>query len=274
MLRLKGDGLTLALQDEGDGPAVLLIHGFPDSSHVWRHQVRALTGAGMRTIAPDMRGFGESDRPEGVAEYRIGRSVRDMVAVLDGLGVERAHVIGHDCGAVVAWALAAAFPDRVDRLVAMSVGHPAALRERTMQQREKSWYMLLFQFEGVAEELLQRDDWRLTRDWLHGDGDIDRYVADLSRPGALTAALNWYRANVAPHRELEERPPLPPVRAPTLGLWSTRDNYLTEDGMLRSESCVTGPWCYERIDGASHWLQLDAPDEVNALVLEFLAPAA
>ena len=273
MRRLEGDGVTLAVQDEGEGQPVLFIHGFPDSSRVWRHQVAALTAAGLRAIAPDMRGFGESDRPEGVAQYAISRSVRDMVAVLDALGVQRAHVVGHDWGAVVAWALAAAVPDRVQRLVAMSVGHPGAMRERSIEQREKSWYMLLFQFEGVAEELLSRNDWRLAREWMRGDGDVDRYIADLSRPGALTAGLNWYRANVAPQRELQERPPLPPVQAPTLGLWSTGDNYLTEEPMLRSGDCVAGPWRYERIEGASHWLQLDRPDEVNELLLEFLAAA-
>jgi pimeloyl-ACP methyl ester carboxylesterase len=151
----------------------------------------------------------------------------------------------------------------------MSVGHPAAQR-RTIADREKAWYQLLFQFEGVAEELVQRDDWRLFKDWLRNDGDIDRYVEDLSRPGALTAGLSWYRANLHPKRQLEQRPALPPVQAPTIGLWSTGDNYLNEDPMLRSEEQVRGPWRYERIDGASHMMQLDAPDRVNDLLLEFL----
>jgi pimeloyl-ACP methyl ester carboxylesterase len=267
--RVAGDGLTLAVQDEGQGQAVLLIHGFPDSSHLWRHQVPALLEAGMRAVAPDLRGFGESDKPEAVEEYAIAKSVGDMVAVLDALGVERTHVVGHDFGAVVAWALAAIAPDRVDRLVALSVGHPNA-RDRSMEQREKAWYQLLFQFTGVAEELLRRNEWALFRDWLRGHGDLERYLSDLSRPGALTAGLNWYRANLAPRLQLERRPRLPAVAAPTLGVWSDGDLYLTENGMLRSADWVEGPWRYERVEGASHWMQLDEPELITRLLLEFL----
>jgi pimeloyl-ACP methyl ester carboxylesterase len=270
MRRVAGDGLTLAVLDEGEGRPVLLLHGFPDSSHLWRRQVPALVEAGLRVIAPDLRGFGESDKPEAVEQYAIARSVADMVALLDGLGVERTHVVGHDWGAGVAWALAAFAPTRVDRLVVMSVGHPNTFRERSIEQREKFWYQLLFQFTGVAEELLMRDDWKLFREFSRGDGDHERHLADLSRPGALTAGLNWYRANGGPQRELESRPPFPPVAAPTLGLWSSGDNYLTEDSMRRSGEHVTGPWRYERIEDASHWLQLDAPERVNELLLEFL----
>jgi pimeloyl-ACP methyl ester carboxylesterase len=270
-MRIRGDGVELEVRDEGErgAPAVLLVHGFPDSSYLWRHQIEALTDAGLRAIAPDMRGFGASDRPAEVEAYRLSRAVADLVAILDGLEVEKARVVGHDWGAAVAWILAALHPDRVERLVAMSVGHPAAQR-RTIADREKAWYMLLFQFEGVAEELLMRDDWTLFREWLREDGDVERYVADLSRPGALTAGLSWYRANVHPRRQLEPRPRLPPVQAPTLGMWSTGDNYLNEQPMLDSAGHVTGPWRYERIDGASHWMQLDDPERVNAALLEFL----
>lgn len=266
-----GDGLSLRVRDEGRGQPVLLVHGFPDSSHVWRHQIDALTSAGMRAIAPDLRGFGASDKPAAVEDYAIAHSVADMLCVLDALGVERCHVVGHDWGAVVAWGLAALAPQRVQRLVAMSVGHPAAMASPSIEQREKGWYRLFFQFTGVAEQLLARDDWQLMRELLRDAGDVDRYLADLSRPGALTAGLNWYRANLAPERALDPGPPLPPVQAATLGLWSSGDHYLTEDGMRRSGEHVTGDWRYERIEGASHWLQLDAPARVNELLLEFLA---
>ena len=270
MRRVAGDGVTLAVVDEGEGRPVLLLHGFPDSSQVWRDPVPALVKSGMRVIAPDLRGFGESDKPEAVEEYAVSRSVADVLALLDGLGIERAHVVGHDWGAAVAWVLAAFAPTRVERLVAMSAGHPNALRSPSIEQREKAWYQLLFQFAGAAEELLMRDDCKLFRDLLRGDGDLERYLADLSRPGALTAALGWYRANAAPDRELERRSALPAVAAPTLGLWSSGDNYLTEDGMLRSAEHVTGPWRYERIEGASHWMQRDVPARINELLLEFL----
>jgi pimeloyl-ACP methyl ester carboxylesterase len=270
-MRIRGDGVELEVRVEGDAaaPAVLLVHGFPDSAHLWRHQIAALTDAGLRQVAPDMRGFGESDKPTDVEAYRLTRAVADLVAILDALEIDTARVVGHDWGAAVAWIFAALHPDRVERLVAMSVGHPAAQR-RTIADREKAWYQLLFQFEGVAEELLMRDDWKLFREWLREDGDVERYVADLSRPGALTAGLSWYRANLHPKRQLEPRPQLPPVRCPTLGVWSTGDNYLNEQPMLDSAEQVAGPWRYERVDGASHWMQLDDPERINTLLLEFL----
>jgi pimeloyl-ACP methyl ester carboxylesterase len=270
MREIAGDGVTLAVLDEGEGVPVLLLHGFPDSSRLWRHQIPALVAAGLRAIAPDLRGFGKSDKPEAVEEYAIARSVADMVAVLDALGIERAHVVGHDWGAGLAWALAAYVPTRVERLVVMSVGHPNTLRRPSVAQREKGWYQLLFQFRGVAEALIQRDDWKLFREMLGDARDRERYIADLSRPGALTAGLNWYRANATPEQELERTRPFPAVAAPTMGIWSSGDNYLTEEGMLGSGEFVDGPWRYERIDGAGHWLQLDRPQRINELLLEFL----
>jgi pimeloyl-ACP methyl ester carboxylesterase len=263
-----GDGVELAVRDQGEGQPILLLHGFPDSSYLWRHQIEALTAAGMRCVAPDLRGRGESEKPEGVAEYGVVRSVADALAILDGLGIDRAHVVGHDFGAAVAWVLASLHPERVDRLVVMSVGHPAT--PRSLRQRELAWYQLLFQFEGLAEELIQRDDWRLLREWLRNDGDTERYIEELSKPGALTAGLNWYRANLHPKRELEQRPPLPTIQADTLGIWSSGDHYLTEERMVASGDHVAGAWRYERIEGASHWMQLDEPRRVNELLLGFL----
>jgi pimeloyl-ACP methyl ester carboxylesterase len=272
MRRVKGDGVELAVVDEGSGPPVLLLHGFPDSSHLWRHQVRALVDAGYRAIAPDLRGFGDSDRPQDVGSYGVRRSVTDMLAVLDTLEVDRAHVVAHDWGAAVGWALAAFASERVGRLAVLSVGHPNGLRRPTIEQRERSWYPLLFQYEGTAEQLLMRDDWQLFREWTRGDGDTERAIAELSRPGALTAALNWYRASWRPDAELRERE-FPAVATDTLGVWSTGDHYLVEDQMMGSAEYVVGEWRYERIEGASHWLQLDAPERLNELLLEWFAKA-
>jgi pimeloyl-ACP methyl ester carboxylesterase len=119
--------------------------------------------------------------------------------------------------------------------------------------------------------LIQRDDWELFREMLGNAQDRERYIADLSRPGALTAGLNWYRANATPEQELERTRPFPDVGVPTMGIWSSGDAYLTEEGLLGSGDHVTGPWRYERIEGAGHWLQLDAPNRVNNLLLDFLS---
>jgi pimeloyl-ACP methyl ester carboxylesterase len=260
-MHITGDGVELAVLDEGEGDAVLLLHGFPDSSALWRHQVPILTNAGFRAVAPDLRGFGDSGKPAGIEAYRVGKSVADMTRVLDELGIEKAHVVGHDWGAGVAWAMALMAPERVDKLVVMSVGHPGL--PPTLEQREKSWYMLLFQFEE-AEEILRQNDFALAREWLATHPDPDIEGCD------LTPALNWYRANMHPRRELARRP-LPPVQADTMGIWSDGDAYLVEEGMKRSGELVTGTWRYERIEGAGHWMQLDAPERVNALLLDFLA---
>jgi pimeloyl-ACP methyl ester carboxylesterase len=270
-VRVDVNGVGIEVADEGDGPAVVLLHGFPDSGGLWRHQIKALTGAGYRTVVPDLRGFGDSDKPAEVEAYAIPALVGDVLGVLDHAGVDRAHVVGHDWGAALAWALATFAPDRVDHLAVLSVGHPASFRSAGFEQREKSWYMLLFQFAGVAEQWLSMDDWRNLRDW-GGHPDMEAVIGDLGRDGALTAALNWYRANVPPDSLVAEPLDLPPVQAPTMGIWSSGDMALTEQQMTGSKEHVAGSWRYERIDGAGHGMQLEARDRVNELLLDFLPP--
>lgn len=270
-MTVTANGLSFHVVDDGSGPPVLLLHGFPDSSALWRHQIPALVDAGHRVIAPDLRGFGASDRPEGVAEYALPTLIGDVVGILDALGVERADVVGHDWGAGIGWMLASLLPQRVQRYAALSVGHPTDYFA-DLRQREMSWYMFLFLFEGVAEEALRRADWEFLRTWLRDAVDIERYVADLSRPGALTAGLNYYRANLPVEvlAGLAAAPQLPPVSCPVLGVWSDGDIGCGEAQMLASQRHVTGPWRYHRIAGAGHWIPLDAPDELATLLVDFL----
>jgi pimeloyl-ACP methyl ester carboxylesterase len=237
-IEIGGVGLNVAV--EGHGPPVVLLHGWPDSHRLWRHQVPALTTAGFRVVAPDLRGFGASDRPTAVDAYGLALAVGDLVGMLDHLGLERAHIIGHDWGAAIGWLTAALLPDRVDHLVALSAGHPRSFRDAGLPQREKSWYMLLFQFDDVAEKWLSADDWANFRQWSRHP-DPETAIADLSRPGALTASLNWYRANVPPAALIAPLPELPPVAAPTMGVWSSTDPLLTEANMTGSQGFVSGP---------------------------------
>lgn len=262
--------LTFAVQDEGDGPAVIMLHGFPDSHELWRNQVPPLVKAGYRVIVPDLRGFGESSKPTAVADYKMLNIVGDVLGILDSLGVARAHVVGHDWGAALSWVTASFAPDRVDHLVTMSVGHPRAFTGAGFEQREKSWYMLLFQFEEIAERWLSDNDWANLRRLWGTHPDIERVLQNLARPGALTAALNWYRASVHPRSWLERPIQFPKVQAPTMGVWSSGDQALVEAGMKNSGEYVDGSWRYERIEGAGHWLQLEATDEVTTLLLDFL----
>jgi pimeloyl-ACP methyl ester carboxylesterase len=160
-------------------------------------------------------------------------------------------------------------PERVDHLAVLSVGHPASFRAAGLEQREKSWYMLLFQFEGIAEQWLSADDWANFRSWS-SHPDIEGVIKDLEADGSLTPGLNWYRANLHPRSLIEPAIQLPQVQAPTLGVWSSGDIALTEQQMTGSEAQVSGPWRYERLDGPGHWMQVEVPDDVNRLLLDFL----
>ncbi len=271
MARIEANGLGFEVSEEGAGTPVVLLHGFPDTSALWRHQVAALTGAGFRTIAPDMRGRGRSDRPPEVADYALTKIVGDVTGIMDALGVQRAHVVGHDWGAAVAWLVAMLAPTRVDHLVVISVGAPGAAGPPTLEALQKGWYRILFDIVGVAEDLIQRNDWYLMRLLLQGrEDELPTYIANLSPPGAVTAALNWYRANVPVERLLGPPPPLPPVAAPTMGVFGTADVALTENAMVKSASRVSGPWRYERLEGVGHFIPLDAADQLNRLLLDFL----
>lgn len=264
-----GIGIECDVRGPGSGRVVLLLHGFPDSGRVWRHQVPALADAGFRVVTPDLRGFGASDKPGSVEAYNLLLLAGDVLAVLDQVGAQQAHVVGHDWGAGLAWGLAAFAPGRVDHLVALSVGHPTAFRSAGLAQQQRSWYMLLFQFPDVAERWLGDDGWANLRAWS-AHPDIDAVVADLERDGSLTPGLSWYRANVPAASWVDPPLQLPPVQAPTMGIWSSADFALTEEQMTGSAAHCANGFRYERLEGPGHWLQLEAPDELNRLLLDFL----
>ena len=268
---LEVSGLRFHVEDEGEGSPVILLHGFPDTARLWRHQVSALVAAGHRCVAPDLRGPGRTERPASVEDYRLPTMVGDVTGILDHLGIERADVVGHDFGAALAWLVASLAPQRVRRLVAMSVGFPGAAGRPRLKALQKMWYRILIQFPGVAEELFRADGFYLLRELLQGGGDQDEYLADLSDVAALSAGFNWYRANLPVDRLLGPAPQLPPVKADTLAIFGTADDYLVEEAMTASEQRVEGRWRYERLEGVGHWLPLQAADRVNELLVEFLA---
>jgi pimeloyl-ACP methyl ester carboxylesterase len=267
-MRVVGAGVTLEVQAEGDGVPVLLLHGFPDSSRVWRKQIPALTSAGFRTIAPDLRGFGQSEAPPRVRDYAMQKVLGDLIRVLDHFGVDRVSVVGHDWGAVTAWAFAGWHPDRLERLVAVSVGHPRSYLRAALSsgQALRSLYALFFQIPGVAERSLRARDWALFRQGFGRSPDWEQYIADFSRPGRLTAGLNWYRANAHP-RALGR---YPTVHVPTLGIIGSKDIALGIAQMKGAGRYVDADWRHEVLDGG-HWLPLSRADEVNRLLLDFLS---
>ena len=177
-MRVDVGGIGIEYEVTGEGRPVVLLHGFPDSGRLWRNQVPALAQAGFKVIVPDLRGYGRSDKPAEVEAYAMAALAGDVAAVLSDAGASRAHVVGHDWGAAVAWALAAFAPDHVDHLAVLSVGHPATFRAGGFEQYQKSWYMLLFQFKGIAEKWLSNNDWAHFRAWA-GHPDADAVIAEL-----------------------------------------------------------------------------------------------
>jgi pimeloyl-ACP methyl ester carboxylesterase len=264
--RIVVGGVSLNVVVEGQGPDVMLIHGFPDSHQVWRKQIPALVAAGYRVIAPDLRGFGASDMPADVASYAVEHVVADLVGVLDALGVAKVRLVGHDWGAMIGWLLAIAHPTRVERYAALSVGHPNAYSRGGLMQKLKGYYILVIQARGFAEWLMRLGGWWFFRLMTRYAAELPVWKAEMGRPGRLRAALGLYRANlwlVLPQK-------YPRVTVPVLGVWSSDDLFLCERQMLRSADCVSAAWRYERLDGVNHWMPLAAPDRINALLLDFL----
>lgn len=261
---------------EQDGEVALLLHGFPQSSWCWRHVWPSLVEAGYRVVAPDQRGYSPGARPADVSAYAMPELVGDVVGMLDSLGVERAHVVGHDWGAAVAWQVAARHPDRVRTLTAVSVPHPVAFGAALQgdeDQRTRSQYMKLFRVEGKAEEVLLRPDRDGTADggfrtFFGGDeatADVDRYLEQMHEPGRLTAALNWYRASSRADYE-----DFPPVTVPTMYVWSDGDLALGRTAAEATAQHVEGPYRFVELQGVSHWVPEEASEQLSALLLEHL----
>lgn len=283
MRRIDCGTIALAVAEEGTGEPVVLLHGFPEISHSWRHQLPALAAAGYHAVAPDLRGYGESDAPPAVADYAFPNLVGDIVGLLDAIGAPSAHIVGHDWGGSIAWAISARLPQRVRSLTILNSPHPVASAETRQlpEQQQKSWYMLLFQFPEVAEEWLSANDFANLRRFVFDtatpatfpDADRRRFCDALARPGRLTAALNYYRANIPPESWLRPPPELPPITVPTTIIWAGADAYMSDALLERSMTKVTGPLTVERLPGVSHWVQQEVPDRVNALLLAALRRA-
>ncbi|HEV7210701.1 MAG TPA: alpha/beta fold hydrolase [Blastococcus sp.] len=259
------NGLTFDVRDAGpaDAEPVVLLHGFPQDSTAWDLVVPALHGHGLRTLAPDQRGYSPMARPRGRAQYRLRETTDDVLALLDAAGLGSAHVVGHDWGAAVAWALAAWHPERVRTLTALSVPHPAAIARAmvTSDQALRSYYMGLFQLPAVPEALiLARGAAPLRRLLTRGglpDDAVARYVARMREPGALTGALGWYRA-----LPWNGRDPVGRVRVPTLHVWSTGDAFLGRAATEATARFVDAPYRLEVLEGVNHWIPELAPDVV------------
>jgi len=262
--------------------AVLFLHGFPQTWYSWRHQLDAVAAAGFRGVAFDQRGYSPGARPRRVEDYRVGSLVSDVVAVADALGLDRFDLVGHDWGAMVAWAVAAHHPERVHTLTAVSVPHPRAFAaafggagDGDEDQRQRSSYIDVFRADGgVAERALLGEDGSgdglramFDASGLPSDSDeVRAFVAAMIEPGALTAALNWYRAT-EPHALGD----VGQITVPTLYVWSTQDVALGRTAAEATVDWVTGSYRFEVFEGVSHWIPETAPGALSRALLDHLA---
>jgi pimeloyl-ACP methyl ester carboxylesterase len=277
LLRTDVGDLTFDVRVDGpeDGRPVLLLHGFPETSASWAAVTPLLTQAGLRTYAPDQLGYSPGARPDEVEAYAMQNLAQVTADLMTALEVPVADVVGHDWGANVAWTMAAWHPDRVRSLTAVSVPHPAAYTaafRADPEQKERSAYIRLFWQPGKAEEVLLADDARRLRRMLSGGEQdtgvpaeaIDEYVAVLSAPGALTAALNWYRAMSSDIR-------VDTISVPTTYVWSDGDVAI---GRTAAEACtnyVTGDYRFVELPGVTHWIPEQAPEQLSAAILDRIA---
>lgn len=262
--------LVFDVDDTGppEGEAIVLLHGFPENRSSWLAVTPLLTGSGYRVLAPDQRGYSPRARPKGRSAYRTELLADDVVALLDAAGVDRAHVVGHDWGGGVAWALATRHPDRLRTVTSLATPHPRAMLRAmvTGTQAVKSWYMFLFQLPALPELAFRPGAEDRMKSSLVADGvppeAADRYVKPLLEPGAATAAINWYRA--APL----SRGPRGDVRVPTMYVFATRDKFLGRKAADLTGNYVSGPYRYEVLDGVSHWMPEETPETIARLVIE------
>jgi len=268
--RYERDGLVFDVRDAGParGQSVVLLHGFPETSASWQSVTPGLAEAGYRVLAPDQRGYSPGARPRPRRAYRREELVADVVALADAAMLDRFHLVGHDWGAAVAWQVAMQHPGRLRSLTALSVAHPAAFRRAALTSRQglRSWYMGFFQLPLLPEAMLRSGAWQTMRRNLRRSGlpaaFADEYVEHLRSPGALTAALNWYRGL----RPLSDSRAVA-VRVPTLMVWGDRDAYCDRRGVTLTERYVTASYRLEVFEGAGHWIPEEAPERLLSVLL-------
>lgn len=265
--------------ETGEGPLVLLLHGFPDFWYGWRGQLDALAAAGFRVVAADMRGYNLSEKPAGVWSYRLDKLAADVAGLVRACGADRARVIGHDWGGIVAWQAALRHEGLVERLAILNAPTPSALRRAAMppDQLLRSWYIYAFQVPGIPEAAMSFNDFTLLRTALAGDvkrpgalsrHDLDRYAQAFAEPGALSAAIDYYRA-LPWFASADQAKAASRFERPTLVIWGEQDPHLASAlGDLDPARVPRGR--VERVPEAGHWVHWDAPDRVNELLTGFL----
>jgi pimeloyl-ACP methyl ester carboxylesterase len=266
--------------EAGDGPLVVLLHGFPEFWYGWRLQIEPLAAAGFRVVAPDMRGYNLSSRPDDVSAYKIDKLAADIHGLILERGAQSAMLVGHDWGGTVAWATAMNHPEVVDRLAILNAAHPRKLSQglHHPDQLRRSWYFFFFALPELPEDVAHANHWHFFRHFLHDarppytPEEIDRYIEAWSQPGASTGMINYYRSSVRQSQKRAEEA-LRPIKTPTLVIWGEGDRFLGPDLAEPDHDDVPNLVRVERLPDASHWVHHDEAERVTRLLVDFFAPA-
>ena len=274
------NGIRLHVLQDGpkEGPLVILLHGFPEFSYGWKHQIPYLASAGYRVWTPDQRGYNLSEKPNGIASYSLDELAADVVGLINAAGQNQVFLVGHDWGAAVAWWVAAKYPDRLLKMVVINVPHWAVMQKHlrsNLNQLLKSWYIFFFQIPRIPEILARQCDWSYLTKLLKNssrqntftNSDLDKYRKAWSQPKAFRSMLNWYRSFV-------QKPPTPPsnprITVPTLLIWGAKDRFLGREMAQPSiDLCDDGRLVL--IEESTHWVQHEEADRVNELISSFFS---
>lgn len=280
--------------DDSNGennPLMILLHGFPEFWYSWRHQI-PFFAKHFRVVAPDMRGYGETEKPKEISEYRIDKLVRDIIELIHSFGKEKAIIVGHDWGAIIGWSIAMIAPSVVEKLVIMNAPHPALYQKnafKNIPQMQKSWYVFFFLLQKVPEKVLSSNNFELLKHMLESSikrkdkftqNDIENYIAswrngdERGTGEGIAGGINYYRANLNSEfwGNLGESIPFPKIKVPTLSIWGEDDVFLGKElaAAEHTKELIEAPFSLNLISNCGHWVQQEAPDEVNQIMSEFL----
>jgi pimeloyl-ACP methyl ester carboxylesterase len=275
------NGVRLHCVTQGEGDLVILLHGFPENWYSWRHQIPFLARR-FKVVAPDMRGYNLSEKPEGIESYGVSDLTADVKGLIEAFGRDRAHVVGHDWGGAVAWMFSMAYPGNLDKLAVLNCPHPAVFAENLMRnprQIIRSWYMFFFQLPVLPELAFRSFDYRALKRAFVGwainkdafsEADIEELKEAAAKPGALTGGINYYRAMFRNRALLKTRKSLPRIKSPTLVIWAEEDRALGKELTFGMEPYFEDGIEIKYIPDCSHWVQQEQPLLVNQFLDEFL----
>lgn len=277
-VQTRGLRFDVTMAGEGDKLA-LLLHGFPECAYSWRNQIPLLAKLGYRVWAPDLRGYGKSDRPLGVDAYSIDKLEQDVADLIDAAGAKSVLLVGHDWGAAIAWNFAMYNQQALERLVIMNVPHPACMQKglRTLRQLKKSWYMVFFQIPGLPEYLIRQGNYAAVGRAFRGmaidksrfpDDVVDVFRKNAAEPGGLTAMINYYRA-LPRSLSMAKKRGIPKLNVPTLMVWGEADTALGKELTYSTDKYVSD-LTLRYLPNVSHWVQQEAPEKVNAMLQAWL----